>query len=121
MRADLEDMRWEALLQKADKAFNAVAGLDGDGKDLSREDLVTAHGGERGLFNRLDTDASGTVTRREWHRWLRETHTAKGAKGEGWLHSILDTLLGFVKQRADTKKKARRIPSEPQPQSSLSR
>jgi len=105
MRADRDRIRWEILTEKAERAYTEVARLDGDGEYMSREELVQAHGGDRGLFAKLDADLSGFITRHEWHAWLKETHAVKGAKGEQWLNSVLDTLLGHIKKTTEEEKK----------------
>ena len=58
----------------------------------------------------MDKEADGKVSEKEWNEWLRETHTAKGAKdkhkGDTWLSQLISTLeKNMVVEVAEAKKK----------------
>ena len=45
------------------------------------------------IFELIDIDNDGNITRNEWHDWLKRTHASKGKKGDTWLARILHTLM----------------------------
>jgi len=56
---------------------------------MTSVDLIA---GDFKIFELLDSDADGLVTREEWHAWLQKTHADKGEKGDKWLAALLHTL-----------------------------
>lgn len=109
---EVSDEQWEQYMIPATHVFDLVAG---DDQLLSKEELVEActrylasmtvmksaccvhvrlaqaHRGDFKLFEKLDVDEDGKVTKEEWERWLRTTHAKKSkggdtSKGEKWMN-----------------------------------
>ena len=86
-----------AELEKAARATYGLLDECTEGSnEVSRNDIVHAHGGDFKLFDRSDADANGEVTEAEWMKALEEEFRKKGAKkkdkGEKWLKTLLHTL-----------------------------
>ena len=58
-----------------ERLYDLIAALNDDTDGvLYKEDVVAAHGGdEEGLFELLETDVSGTVTKPQWLQFLQRS------------------------------------------------
>jgi len=94
------DAAWAESSQEAEDVFKLVAARhpDGDHISITKEELVKAHDGDYGIFDKIDVDSDGNLTLDEWYDWLKRTHLEKGG---AWLTSILHTLSRHLKAEAE--------------------
>jgi len=85
----------------AKMVFGLVASIDdGDDDVISKSELILAHNGDFGLFEKLASlNSDGTVTIDEWLTFLQTTMEKKKSKAAGarWVSSMLCTLLNHTK------------------------
>ena len=85
----------ETLQEEADAVFTTLAGPDGA---LAKEELVAASGGDFKLFERMEGDNDGLVSRVEWHCFLKRSYedkkASKGAAAgaDRWLRTMLASV-----------------------------
>ena len=85
--------KWSDLAAHAREIFVYIAGQDGDSAHMTKEELVTAHGGDYRLFERLDSNGDGVVTQQEWLAFLDLTRAEKGEDvGFKWLMRLMYTF-----------------------------
>ena len=65
----------------------AYAGVDGVRQGVPKATLVLCHGGDFGLFEKLDGDSSGDVTLSEWMGYVQRNYKQK-ARGDNWITSL---------------------------------
>jgi len=83
----------ERYKKEQHEVFELIAAAGGDVTTMRRQDLVRAHKGDFGMWDRMDADESGEVTHSEWRDCLIRICEEKGeAKAEKWLSSLLATL-----------------------------
>ena len=60
----------------------ARLGEEGDTEHdmITKAELVEAHRGDFHLFEKIDTEKNGKVSREQWHAYLRKTVDEKNAK-----------------------------------------
>ena len=76
-----------------EEVYQLVAGEDGI---ISKEELIDAQGGDYRLFQHMDADNGGSVSKLEWLIFMRGTHAQKSLtsikKGDKWLDHLMFTL-----------------------------
>jgi len=87
----------EAMITYARMLYTRIGKLSHDRvPGVSKPDLVKANRGDYGTFERMDTDADGSITIQEWCEFLQTTHAEKRKKkkgtGDKWLKQLLGTL-----------------------------
>ena len=63
-------------------------------RGVPKSTLVACHGGDFGLFEKMDENANGEVNLAEWMAYINRTFMAK-SRGETWLRSVLEVQLGL--------------------------
>jgi hypothetical protein len=76
------------LMHHAEKVYMTLAQQNIEDDVVRQSELVNAHGGDFGLFKKVDASETGEITLTEWMDYMTHVHTTKEAlrdsKGQQW-------------------------------------
>jgi len=94
-----EKTKWVEM----DKVFDLLESMSMQKDEVEpvfqKEELVEAHEGDFKIFEKMDSDSDGNITKQEWRDFISKTEEEKGEKkGERWRNNLLNTLTTNIGQ-----------------------